>query len=418
MARTAEVKVLGLLRRRSNFLKFGSIVREGFFGTSETKKVFRMIGTYHAKYEESEKVPLSYLKIEAEDLSDRDSQRACLNVIEQLNFKPRKEEYVEDLIRKFGQRALMKQSILETFDQLQNGEDTLDLDKLRTRIEQAMEIVHPHTKPVSFFDDAVSQIEVLDTEPRVPTGLPELDIHMRGGLPYGRMGIIIAPPKRGKTTFLINVGAHAVRLGYQVLHVSLEINRQETVTRYAQCICNKDFDFLKDNTETVVKTLDKIRKRGGNLFIEDLSDHAPTVEEIGNIAQAYRRKFDLLIVDYPDLCIPKHARRDEERPGIKEVYTNLRRLGKKLRASVWGASQSNRASLDKKVVSNADVAEDIRKIAILDIGVFWCQTPEEKEDGLVRFYIGSTRFSSKNPLWLASCDLDRMRLSPIKRKDT
>jgi len=414
--RISELKVLALLRYRENYVKFASILREDFFSIAETKDIFRFLGSFHAKYSETEydKVSLAFLRIASESIADDGRRGMVEEIIDQLAIKKRTDTFVEDLIRKFGQRAILKQAVMDTFDMLQGPEDTLDLEKIKVKVEKAMEIIVPRVDRVSFFDDVGEMIEAVDTEPRIPTGIKELDIHMRGGLPRGRLGLIVAPPKRGKTTFLINIGAGAIQRGYKVIHFTLEINKRETAVRYASCLLNRPFSFLREYHEKVVKAIQQTRKRGGDLYVEEIIGVSPTVEEIQGIIRSHRTKFDLVIVDYPDLCISKTAHR-EERASYKEIYTALRRMGVQLDVAVWGASQSNRGSFSKKVVSMEDVAEDIRKIAIADLAVFVCQSPEEKEEDLARLYIGATRFGSKNPVFMVGCDFSCMRVSSIGR---
>lgn len=413
--RISELKVLALLRYRDNYQKYASILREDFFSIAETKDIFRFIGSYHAKYSEAgDKVSLSYLKMQAEDIKDEGRRNLTEEIVDQLQIKNRKDDFVEDLIRKFGQRAILKQAVMDTFDMLQGREDTLDLEKIKVKVESAMEIVVPKVERVSFFDEVVEEIQAVDTEDRVPTGLRELDEHTRGGLPKGRLGLVVAPPKRGKTAFLVNIGRGAISSGYKVIHFTLEINKRETAVRYAMSFLNRPFSFLREYPEQVGKALLKMKKRGGDLYIEEIIGVAPTIEEIESTIRSHPTKFDVVIVDYPDLCSTKIHYKDERTP-IKEVYTNLRRMGTKLNLSVWGASQSNRGSMSKKVISMEDIAEDIRKIAICDLAIFVCQTPEEKEEDLARLFVGATRFGSKNPLFSVACDFETMRISTLKK---
>jgi KaiC/GvpD/RAD55 family RecA-like ATPase len=413
--RVSELKVLALLRYGENFKKYAGLLKQDFFSIAETKEVFRFIGTYHAKYDGVvDKIPLSYLRIQAEDIKEEGRRNLCQEIIDQLVIKKRTDEFVEDIIRKFGQRSILKQAVIDTFDMLQGKEDTLDLDKIRLKVEQAMEIVVPRQSQVSFFDDAVVQIEYSENEPRVPTGIVEIDEHTRGGVPKKRLVIVVAPAKRGKTVVLVNAGAGAVRRGKKVLHITLEISKAETTIRYAECFLNRPFLYLKNNPDIVRAAMKKIRSRGGELFIEECIGISPTLEQIEALIRSYGIKFDLVIVDYLDLCSTKTQYKDERSPS-KEIYTGFRRMAAKMDFVAWSASQSNRQSFDKKIVSMVDVAEDIRKIAICDLGIFVCQTPEEKEDGLMRLFLGATRFSSRNPIFTVSCDTDCMRIQSIVR---
>jgi KaiC/GvpD/RAD55 family RecA-like ATPase len=417
--RVSELKVLALLRYRENYLKYAPILKDNFFSVAETKDLFGFIGKYHKKYGDSNdngKVPLSYLRIMAEDIKDEGRRNLIEEeLIDQLQIKKRSDEFVEDLIRGFGQRALLKQSVMDAFDMLQGPEDTLDVEKIKTKVEQAMEIVVPSQPKVSFFDDVDNQIEQYENEPRILTGIRELDEHTKGGVPKGRLALVVAPPKRGKTLFLTNIGAKAVGQGEKVIDISLEINKREKSIRYAQCMLNRPYEYLREYPDTVKKVLNKYRKRGGELFIEEMIGVSPTIDDLEGLVRSYRLKFGMCVLDYLDLVSTKTAYKDE-RGGTKEVYTAARRWAIKMNFVLWSASQSNRGSLAKKVVSMEDVAEDIRKIAICDLGVFICQTPEEKEEDLARLFVGATRFGKRNPLFMVSSDPDCMKIKSIERR--
>ena len=67
----------------------------------------------------------------------------------------------------------------------------------------------------------ISYLNDEDVIERIPTEMDVLDQTLAGGLGRTEMGVVVAPPGRGKTTFLVSVGGAAIENGYDVLHIKI-----------------------------------------------------------------------------------------------------------------------------------------------------------------------------------------------------
>lgn len=92
---------------------------------------------------------------------------------------------------------------------------------------------------------------------------------------------------------------------------------------------------------------------------------------------------DVIVVDYADILAPEDAR-VTGRDRIDETWKMFGNLADIRRALVITASQTNRASLKKKNVTQEDAAEDIRKIANVETMIVINQTDEEKKNLVAR----------------------------------
>lgn len=104
------------------------------------------------------------------------------------------------------------------------------------------------------------------------------------------------------------------------------------------------------------------------------------------LAKTQRFDTQVLIIDYADLmlAVKKHI---ETRHALDEVWTALKALANKRGILVITASQTNRGGMLLEELTSDTIAEDIRKVAIVD-GLFGLnQTPAEKQKGIMR--IGS-----------------------------
>lgn len=95
---------------------------------------------------------------------------------------------------------------------------------------------------------------------------------------------------------------------------------------------------------------------------------------------------DVICVDYFDI-LAKEDSGVSERGNIDATWKRGKRIAGERKALMASVSQSNRGSITKKNVTQIDTAEDIRKIAHLDVAAVLNQTREEKRQGVMRIAV-------------------------------
>lgn len=134
---------------------------------------------------------------------------------------------------------------------------------------------------------------------------------------------------------------------------------------------------------------------------------------------------DVIIVDYADILKPEDSR-VTGRDRYDETWKMLGNLADTRKALVVTGSQTNKASADKKFVTQTDVSEDWRKVANVDVMISLNQTPEEKRQGVMRVAVVAGRDDEfdqfKNCTILQNLALGQVCLDSemniLKRSDT
>jgi len=106
---------------------------------------------------------------------------------------------------------------------------------------------------------------------------------------------------------------------------------------------------------------------------------------------------NIIVVDYADILAPENSRL-EGREKHDEVWKMLKNLASSRNCLVITATQSNRATLEKKNVKASDVSEDIRKVAHVDAMFSLNQTPVEKKAGVMRIGVVAHRWKDFHEL--------------------
>ena len=166
------------------------------------------------------------------------------------------------------------------------------------------------------------------------------------------------------------------------------------------------------NTKTIENKLKIIKKRfGDNLrfkiypsntaSMSDILDDMDTLE----INEGFIP--DVLITDYADLMRPDFDLiGDEERSAINNVWRAHKKVAQLRNCLVCTVTQSGRKTIDAKNVRAKDAADEIRKMAHVNIMAALSQTEEEKKEGLMRFGIAEHRhrkFIESNQVTVLEC---------------
>jgi replicative DNA helicase len=103
----------------------------------------------------------------------------------------------------------------------------------------------------------------------------------------------------------------------------------------------------------------------------------------------------VIIIDYADILAPEN-KRIEGRDRYDETWKMLKNMAATRHCLVVTASQSNKKTLEKKDTKIVDVAEDIRKVAHVDAMYSLSQTPDEKDNGIMRISVVAHRWKDFN----------------------
>lgn len=315
--------------------------------------------------------------------------------------------YYQQEACQFAKRQAILGAIRESQGLIESG----DIDKVVQVVQKAVSVgTNTSDLIYDYFNTVKSRARVYrdkhknpESDTRVPTGVQQLDELMQGGLDKGELGMIVAPPKHGKSTALFNVGANAVLRGVKVLHVSLELKKSMVAARYDSRFFGGTMKEIQKKPKKFYKAMKAVRaKIGPNLLIVQYPTKSLSMVGLKAIASQIEG-LGLIIVDYADLMRPPRHR-DERRFELIDVYEGLRNLAGELELPIWTASQSSRYSVGAKVIGMDMIAECFDKLAIVDVAIALCQTPTEAHANKMRLFLMANRLGeSENQI---ECHVD------------
>ena len=435
--------------------------------TIETPYIARIIHWCRDYYEQYKQAPSAHIKdiyeIEREGLDkpEQDAISALLTKLsEEYSLAAVNEDYIKDKALNYIRLRGLKYATSQTSALVEMGrvdEAEAEINKYRAvRIETSKweDPFHP-TVVQNHFADEQAQKNIIFK-------LPGAIGNFLGSFERNWLVGIMAPAKRGKTFWLLELALQAVFAKRRVVIISLEMNRarirkriynrltsmsgetRDYIYPVFDCFKNQDNSCNKSSRTNGIRLLDsegqkpvynpedkylscttcrgtqdfnpatwltttkvermKNRKAmkminaqashfgynssfGSNLRILDYpafsANLARVKYDILDLIEGQNFIPDLIVIDYADILAPEDNR-IVGRERIDQTWKSLKGMTDELHCTVATASQSNRASFDKKNVVQTDAAEDIRKIANSDLFLAINQTAQEKKASVTR----------------------------------
>jgi len=386
-----EIDALGFIRRRENFTRYN--LKEKYFSSSATREVFKILKKFFKNYPDKDVASKKNLKMEVD--AEGDERKLLYEIIRSLPTKI-DEDQGHTRMLEFVQQGIAKSILRENLDALE-GEGKIDIGTLRKGLDEIDKSTPLEDTTYDYAEGVESFRRVYTGQASlIATGIPSLDESLPWVPTTGEEWIIVGPPGRGKTQTLLNLVFRAAEQGASCLYVTAgDQGRNRIEHRLNSIVSGIPWQRLEDPS---VRAAGLLRKRvreniisnGGSIKIQDWSDSSccpQDIEALLNISS-----YTMLAVDYPDIMFSNpDSRYKERRHEIASIFRDLRRLAVKYGILVWCGSQANRSALDKVKVTMKDVAEDIQKCWVADGIITFCQTDDEKEDYIGRFFIAKAR---------------------------
>jgi hypothetical protein len=306
--------------------------------------------------------------------------------------------YVEEEFSNFCKNQQLKKALLTSVDLLNAG----DYDSIRNLVDNALKAGGDKNLGLEYSKDIESRYREENRTP-IPTPWVLFNDLLQGGLGEGDFGLIFGNPGGGKSWTLIALGAHAVQLGFNVVHYTLELGEDYVGRRYDACLTGIPVNNIMNFKEQVEK---EVLELPGNLVIKEYSPGKASISTIeSHIQKCIDLDFkpDLVIIDYVDLLRSKRNNR-ERKDEIDDIYLSTKGLARELKLPIWSVSQVNRAGAKDDIIEGDKAAGSYDKIMITDVAISLSRKKEDKVAGTGRFHIMKNRYGGDGMTFGAKID--------------
>ena len=352
-----QVKVIAALLNHKEFLiNIHDIISEEYFESQAHKWLIKEILKYYDKYHTTPS--LEVLKVEYKKVQNEVLQIAIKEQLREAYKESDDLAYVEEEFSAFCKNQMLKKALLQSVDLLQAG----DYDSIKFMIESAMKAGQDKNVGHEYSKDIESRYRE-EHRIAVPTPWEEFNELLQGGLGGGDFGLIFGNPGGGKSWALVALGGHAVKMGFNVIHYTLELGEDYVGRRYdayfTQIPVNKITQYKKDVSDVVEQI-------PGRLIIKEFPTGKATISTLeAHIKKCIDLEFqpDLILIDYVDLLRSKRNSK-ERKEEIDDIYVGTKGLARELNLPIWSVSQVNRAGSKDDIIEGDKAAGSYDKMML------------------------------------------------------
>ena len=265
-------------------------------------------------------------------------------------------------LRDFAMLREMLRTCSNAVDMCKNsrGDVKVLLDSVESEIFKVRnQFVQPEIKPLSdLLETAIEGFLLLidkKKEPGIPTGFPDLDRLIGGGLKAGEMFVLAARPSIGKTAFALNIVRNIIMREISgkrknVLFFTLEMSGEQVAQRLLcaeakvplSAIMEGNIQLSKDvqsltQAATALKKAQLMVDETAGISVFELRSKARKIHD--------QKKLDLIVIDYLQLMKSGEAAGNESRQvEVASISGGLKKLAKDLGVPVLVLAQLNRES--------------------------------------------------------------------------
>jgi len=381
-----QIKVLSSLLTHKEFLvNIHDILSDEYFDNQAQKWIIKEILKNYDKYHTVPSMDL--LKVELKKI---DNEVLQVSVKEQLReaYKASDEDlaYVIEEFSNFCKNQQLRKALLTSVDFLNAG----DYDSIRSIVDNALKAGQDKNVGHEYNKDFESRYREDERSP-VPTPWEKINDLLQGGIGTGDFGLIFGNPGGGKSWSLVALGGFAVKLGYNVLHYTLELGEAYVGKRYDAFFTNTSVQNINKHKDKIEKAIQDLQ---GQLIIKEFPTGQATIHTIkAHIQKCTDQGFkpDLIVIDYVDLLGTRKKTADRKGE-IDDIYISTKGLARELKLPIWSVSQVNRAGAKDDIIEGDKAAGSYDKMMVTDIAISLSRKRQDKVNGTGRFHIMKNRY--------------------------
>jgi len=361
--------------------KLFDTVETKFFEIGEIQKVYEISRQFFLKYKESPSREQMKHLIKANKLDEAISLE-YVDGLFNINLSDYDAEWLNETVEAWIYWRSLNTSLFDAFTfmktQKVDTENVKDVvDKVVSMIRDGGNIDLGSDSVLDFSDPTCHKSISYES---FNTGYSYFDLTMGGGWIPGTLNVLAGGPKSGKSVWLLNMAANAVKSNKNVMIVTLELLDYQYLQRLSANLMGVTTTEYSNNIDDPVWMKKKIQETinygdgfnpFGHLFIKSYPASTASVNDIETFIRKIETskgiKFDLIVIDY--INIMKNWRNPNTEnlyQKIKQIAEDVRAMAMRNRWAILSATQINRTNLGNSDMFMTDISESMGLAATVD----------------------------------------------------
>jgi archaellum biogenesis ATPase FlaH len=299
-------------------------------------------------------------------------------------------------IEEFCKNRALAVAITDSVELIEHG----NYGEVEKRVREAILISLQTNLGTNYFEDPRDRLmKIKSRNGQMTTGWKTVDDKLYGGINRGEITIWCGGSGVGKSLFLQNQSLNIVKLGFNVVYITLELSEGLTSMRMDSMLTDIGTKEIFRNLDSVEIKVKQAGFKAGLLHIKQMPQGS-TVNDIKAYLKNYeietQKRCDVLVVDYLDLLYPNNKKIDPSDLFIKDKFVTEELRGLIVDRNMVGltASQLNRSSIQEQEHDQSMIAGGISKIQTADNVISIFASTAMKERGQYQIQFLKTRSSS------------------------
>jgi replicative DNA helicase len=263
-------------------------------------------------------------------------------------------------------------------------------EQIVNEIQKAMNLGTNKSVGYMYSDNFENRLEREHYAP-VETPWPLLNKIIKGGLGNGKFGLISALTGVGKSHCLVDIGAHALKQGLNVIFYSMELSDNDIGQRFDARISEVSIDDIPTQKDFVKAKLTELNK--GTLIIKEFPAGKASINSLkahyGTVL-ARGIKPDLVLIDYPSL-MRSVEEYDARRFSDASIFRDVKGWAREINLPIWAVDQINRAGYDVEVLTPKNTSECFEKSQIVDLWISVNRDKAGPSPEIGNMFVGKSR---------------------------
>lgn len=311
---------------------------------------------------------------------------SALNRLQEYGSTTQNLDWLLDRTEKFCKDRSVYNAIMKAINIIDGKDKVHNKEAIPAILQRALAVQFDTAVGHSYLDDAAARYDFYSkVEEKLAFDIDMLNLITKGGLTRKSLMIILAGTGAGKSLLMQHMAASSLRLGKNVLYITLEMAEEKIAERIDANMLNVDIDKLvelgKDAFCTKISNI--AQKTHGRLFVKEYPTGGAHTGHFRGLIEELKTKQnfvpDIVFVDYLGICGSARVKMGGQVNSyayLKAISEELRGLAVEYNLPLVTAGQLNRNGLDSSDVDLSDVADSAGILHTADLLIALIRTEE------------------------------------------
>jgi replicative DNA helicase len=399
-------------------------LKEEYFFTPGAATIYRL---YHAFFEKFHAVPqFAAIKIgldSVKTLTEREAKEALTDLAEveaEVPLSHDQDPWLLEQAEEFCQDRALHVGLQECIRLMDDPNKTRHA--IPDVMKSALAVSFDNHIGHDLVNDADARYEFYHKpETKLPFDLEVFNAMTRGGVTKKTLNVVMAGTNVGKSLFLVHQAATYLRLGKNVLYITMEMAEERIAERVDANLMNLPIDDVHDLPHTdYIRKIHTIRSMTtGRLIIKEYPTGQAHCGHFRALLHELKLKQnfvpDVIMIDYITICASSRIKMGTTVNSFslyKFVAEELRGLGVEFGVPIWSAAQFNREGYSSSDPGLENVGESWGIPQTADFMFALVSTEDLAKLGQLAVVEMKNRYAKKKTFGqqLVGVDTDRMKL--------